>query len=236
MESTDKTARLAGLAYLLLGITSAFGLLCAPLAIGDPKALANTIASSERLFHVAIACDLFSHVCSISLVLLLYQMLKSIDKKLAGLMVILLLISVPISFMITLNDMAAQILLSDTKLLAAFTRPQLEALALVFLRLHIQGIFAVEIFWGLWLFPFGALVMKSNFFPRILGIFLVIAGIAYVVHCFVSLLLPGSKMMAYQVTTMVARAFGELPIMFWLLIKGSTYRRSLHATNVLPNA
>ena len=226
MDSTDKTARLAGLAYLGLAITSAFGLLCAPLVIGAPKALAATIASSERIFHVAIACDLAAHVCTIFLVLLLYQLLRPIDNKLAALMVILLLVSVPISFTLTLNDIAAQIFLSDARLLSAFTKSQLDALALVFLRLHIQGVFAIELFWGLWLFPFGILVARSPFLPRILGIFLVIAGFAYVAHCFVSLFWPGSQPAAYLAATMVARALGELPIMFWLLIRGATYRRS----------
>jgi len=142
-------------------------------------------------------------------------------------MVILLLVSVPISFLIAINDVAARILLSDARLLSAFAKPQLDALAMVFLRLHIHGVFAVEVFWGLWLFPFGLLVYKSSFLPRILGVLLIIAGFAYVAHSFASLLLPGHKPIAYEFATMVARAAGELPIMFWLLIKGADFKHSL---------
>jgi hypothetical protein len=228
MDSTKQTARLAGLVYLLLGIASALGILCAPLVQGDATAIADMIAASELLFRVRIVSDLIASVCGIFLVLLLYQLLKPVNEKHAALMAILLLSSVPISFAIALNDVAAQILLSDAELLSAFARPQLDALAMVFLRLHIHGVFAVEIFWGLWLVPFGLLVFKSRFLPRILGVLLIIAGFAYVAHSFTSLLLPGHRHVAYELATMVARAAGELPIMFWLLIKGADLDHALH--------
>ena len=229
MDSTKRTARLAGLAYLLLGITSAFGLLCAPLVRGDTKAIAYKIAASELLFRVSIVSDLISQVCGIFLVLLLYRLLRPVNRNHAALMVILFLVSVPISFVLALNDVAAQILLSGARSLSAFTRPQLDILAMVFLRLHINGVFALEIFWGLWLFPFGLLVFKSRFLPRALGVLLIIAGFAYVAHSLTSLLLlPGHQSIAYQSATMVARAAGELPIMFWLLIKGADFSSALH--------
>ncbi len=227
MDSTKQTARLAGLFYLLLGITSVFGLLGVPLVRGDATTIADTIAASEFFFRVAIVSDLIAGVCAIFLVLLLYQLLKPVNNELAALMAILLLVSVPISFAIALNDVAAQILLSDANFLSVFEKPQLDALAMVFLGLHSHGVFAVEIFWGLWLLPFGLLVFKSRFLPRILGVLLIIAGFAYVAHSFTSLLLPGQRYIVYEYATMVARAAGEFPIMFWLLIKGADFNRSL---------
>jgi hypothetical protein len=83
---------------------------------------------------------------------------------------------------------------------------------------------AVEIFWGLWLVPFGLLVRKSRFLPRVLGILLVIAGAAYVAHSAISLLLGGARFVLYERVTMLARAAGEFPIMLWLLIKGADPR------------
>lgn len=227
MDSTKKTARLAGLAYLLLGITTGFGLLCAPLVRGDASSIAGTIAASGLRFRVAIVSDLLANVVSIVLVLLLYQLLKPVNKQHAALMAILLLVTVPISFVITLNDVAAQMLFGGAESLSAFTKPQLDALAMAFLRLHWHGVLAVEIFWGLWLFPFGLLVFRSRFLPRTLGVLLIIGGFAYVAHSLASLLLPGQRNVAYEAATMVARAAGELPIMFWLLIKGAGADRSL---------
>jgi hypothetical protein len=63
--------------------------------------------------------------------------------------------------------------------------------------------------------------MKSRFLPRVLGILLVIAGVAYVAHSVISLLLDGPRIILYERATMLARAAGEFPIMLWLLIKGA---------------
>jgi hypothetical protein len=92
---------------------------------------------------------------------------------------------------------------------AALASPQREALGMLFLRLHTHGVLAVEIFWGLWLVPFGLLVMKSRFLPRVLGVLLVVAGGAYVAHSVLSLLLDGPRIIPYERLTMLARAAGE---------------------------
>jgi hypothetical protein len=221
MDSTKRTARLAGLAYLLLGISSVFGFVCVPLVQGDPAAIAKLITASELRFRIGIVSDLLSNVMGVLLVWLLYRLLKPVDRHLAALMAVLLLVTVPVSFIIMLTDVAAKMLLSGANFLSAFTKPQLDALAMFFLRLHVHEVFAVEIFWGLWLFPFGILVFKSRFLPRILGVFLIIAGFAYVAHSLISLLLPGPRHAVYEIATMVGRGIGELPIILWLLIKGA---------------
>ena len=109
--------------------------------------------------------------------------------------------------------------------MSAFTSEQRDALAMLFLRLHTHGVLAVEIFWGLWLLPFGLLVMRSRFLPRVLGILLIIAGAAYVAHSITSLVLAGQRFVLYERVTMLARAAGEFPIMLWLMIKGADVRR-----------
>ena len=83
----------------------------------------------------------------------------------------------------------------------------------------------MEIFWGLWLLPLGLLVMRSGFLPRVLGILLIVAGVAYAAHSIVSLLLAGQRIVLYERITMLARAAGELPAILWLVIKGADVRR-----------
>ena len=219
MNSPKQTARLAGLAYLLNGVGSALGTVCIPLVRPDVAAIAK-IAATELPLRIAFVSDLVAQASGIFLVLLLYELLKPVNRKHAAFMVVLFLPSVPISIAIALNDLAAHLLLRGDTFLSVFSRPQLDALAVVFLKLHVHGAFAAQIFWGLWLMPFGLLVYKSGFLPRVLGIFLIIAGFANVIHCFVSLLLPGPLPAAYEFATTVAMAAGELPIMFWLLIVG----------------
>jgi hypothetical protein len=160
------------------------------------------------------------------LALLLYQLLKPVHKMQAVWMAVLLVAAMPISFVVALNYVAARWLLTGAPGVAALASAQREALGMLFLRLHTHGVLAVEIFWGLWLVPFGLLVMKSRFLPRVLGILLVIAGVAYVAHSLISLLLDGPRIILYERATMLVRAAGEFPIMLWLLIKGAGARRT----------
>jgi hypothetical protein len=90
---------------------------------------------------------------------------------------------------------------------------------MVFLKLFGNGILVVQVFWGLWLFPFGVLVIRSRFLPRILGYLLIPAGLAYLAVTLTSLLFPHYR----DVVSRIAGVFqlGELPIMLWLLIMGA---------------
>jgi hypothetical protein len=133
-------------------------------------------------------------------------------------MVALVLISVAIGFVNEVNNIAALILFRGAEFLSAFDRSQLDALGMLFLRLRGQGLVVNEIFWGLWLFPFGLLVMRSGFIPRILGVLLIINGFAYVVASLTSLLAPAYANLVERIALIPAT--GELWVMLWLLIKG----------------
>ncbi len=222
MSSTKKKARIAGLLYLLLAITGVFNLIYVPSALivfGDATATANNITSSELLFRTDILSGLMSNVIFVFLVLALYRLLKDISHKQAILMVILVVISVSTGLVSSFNQIAALIILSGADFLSVFEKPQLDALAYVFLRLHSQGLQAIQIFWGLWLFPFGFLVYKSRLIPKILGVLLIIAGFAYLLSSFTFFVLPQYKAAISPFITLLE--MGELPIIFWLLIVGA---------------
>ena len=90
---------------------------------------------------------------------------------------------------------------------------------MLFLGLHGQGLFIAQIFWGLWLFPFGVLVMRSGFLPRVLGIWLTINGFAYLIISFTGLLLPRYEETVSNIA--FPALFGEVVFMLWLVIKGA---------------
>jgi Domain of unknown function (DUF4386) len=225
-EETKRLARLAGAVYVSLGLAAAFGFYHAPLVQGDLSAIAHRLTQSDVRFRIGVVSDVLSATLSVPLALLLYQLLKSVHKMQAVWMAVLLVAAMPISFVVALNYVAARWLLTGAPEVAALAGAQREALGMLFLRLHTHGVLAVEILWGLWLVPFGLLVMKSRFLPRVLGILLVIAGVAYVSHSLISLLLDGPRMVLYERVTMLARAAGEFPIMAWLLIRGGDVRRT----------
>lgn len=222
MYSKKKNARIAGLLYLLLGITGAFGIMYVPANIivaGDATASANNIIDSQLLFRLSMISNLISQTIFVFLVLSLNRLLKEINPKFAKLMVTLVTVSVPIAFLNILNLVAAQILVSGASFLTVFDADQLNAFTLLFLNLYEHGIYIVGIFWGLWLYPFGMLIIKSKFIPKIIGIFLVIGCFAYLIDSFTSLLFPEYKEIVSTII-MLPLALGEFSIIFWLLIKG----------------
>jgi hypothetical protein len=222
MNSTKKQARLAGLLYLLASIIGCFGLIYVPgklIVTGDATATATHIRASETLFRFGIASELTGFIMFIFVVLALYRLFKSVNQRHALAMAILLLVSIPISLLNVLNDIAALVLVSGADFLSVVDKGQLDALAYLFVRLHGHGFVIAQIFWGLWLFPFGILVIRSGFIPRFLGYLLFIAGSGYLASSFTSLILPAYRQLVDQFT-MVLTA-GELPIIFWLLIWGA---------------
>ncbi|OLC27411.1 MAG: hypothetical protein AUH91_02815 [Verrucomicrobia bacterium 13_1_40CM_4_54_4] len=217
MNSTKKQARVAGLLYLLASIPAPFALIYVPgtlIVSGDATATANHVRASETLFRLGIASELFGFIIFIFVVLALYRLFKAVDKKHALAMATLILISIPISLFNVLNEIAALVLASGAKFLSVFETRQLDALAYLFLRLHGQGFVVAQIFWGLWLFPFGILVIRSGFIPRVLGVLLFIAGFGNVASSFTSLFpLPYASLVDRFASALTA---AELPIIFWL--------------------
>lgn len=208
---------------MLLGVTAPIGLLYVPSKLivrGDATATADRIRESESLLRLGIGSELVHQTIVIFLVLALYRLFKPVSEKYAAMTVILgALVSVPIMFVNVLNEIAALFLVSGADYLSVFDKGQLDALAYTFVRLHGQGVEVASVFWGLWLFPFGILVIRSGFIPRALGYLMLAAGVAYLANSFTTLVLP-------QYAPQVARVamvlyFGEVPIMFWLLIWGA---------------
>jgi hypothetical protein len=132
--------------------------------------------------------------------------------------VTLVLISVPITFLNVLNEIAALTLLHGDQLGSALDTPQRDALALLFLGLHGDGVNLANIFFGLWLFPFGLLVMRSGFLPRILGALLILNGFAWVAVSLTAFLLPAYLDLVNRIA--IIPELGELWMMAYLLIKG----------------
>ena len=220
-QSQLKALRTAALLYLLMIISAPIGLLYVPSTLivpGNATATADHIRASEWLFRIGIGSELFHQAIAIFLVLALYRLFKPVNEQHAKLMVILgALVSVPIIFVNVLNEIAALILVNGADFLSVFSKSQLDALALLFLRLHEQGTEIVQIFWGLWLFPYGILVIRSGFIPRLLGVLLFIAGTGLLASSFTSLILPQFGFLFGQIAMVLD--FGEFPIIFWFFIR-----------------
>jgi hypothetical protein len=224
MNSTKKAARVAGLLYFLTSVPGVISLLYIPshfIVWGDPAATASKIAASESIFRLGIVCELTGFIGFIFVVRALYRLLAGVHKGQASLMVTLMLVSIPVSLLNVLNEFAVVALVRGADFLSVFDKPQRDAMAMLFLDLHFQGIMVAQIFWGLWLVPFGILVYRSGFLPRILGLLLIVACFGYLANSLVGFgVLPKG---------VLSRVVGqlticELPVIFWLLIRGAKDR------------
>ena len=222
MNAIKKQARTAGLLYLLLAIVAPIGLLVIPnqlVVSGDATATADRIMASGSLWRLGTALELIASIIFVFLAVALYWLFKRVNESHALLMMILALLSVPISFLSASYEIIAQSIYNGPAFLSGLEPAQLDSLGYMFLRMHTEGKGVETIFWGLWLLPFGLLVMRSGFIPRFLGVLLLVAGSGYVIGFFGPLLVPQYSSLIGQITMVLV--FGELPIVLWLVIWGA---------------
>jgi uncharacterized protein DUF4386 len=222
MHPTVKAARIAGVVYSSMVFTAPFSLLYVPgklVVRGNAAATADNILAHETMFRLSIYGDLIGQIIFIFLGIALYRLLSNVNKTWAALMVTFVLVSAAVGFLNTLNNIGALIFFRGAEFLNVFDKAQRDALGMFFIRLHSQGLTIDEIFWGVWLFPFGLLVFRSGFLPRWIGVWLMINCFGYVFLSLIGFFFPAYNDKAFLYLQPVL--FGELAIMLWLLIKGA---------------
>lgn len=222
MNETKKAARIAGLIYLSMIFVAPFCMLYVPgklIVRGNAAATAENILAHETLFRLSIVGDLIGQVVFICLGVALFRLLSGISKGWALLMLSLVLVSAAVCFLNVINDIAALILFRGGDFLVVFEKPQRDALAMFFLRLYNHGQFIAEILWGLWLFPFGLLVYRSGFIPRLIGVWLMLNCFGWIALSFTALFYIQSYNTLFGY--LQPALFGEMAIMLWFLIKGA---------------
>jgi hypothetical protein len=221
MDSTRSLARRAGLLYVLANSLAPFIYLHVPgklLVGGDALAIADRVRAAEGLLRAAILAELYGATLLLFASLAFYRLFKEVHQQTAILTAAMMLVSVPISYVNALSNIAPLILLKNPALAAVLDPGQVAAHVTFFLRLHNYGVIINQIFWGLWLFPVGALVLRSAFLPRWLAYPLFAAGTGYVLNS-IGALLPAS--MRGITPYGLILGVGEMPFMFYLLIWGA---------------
>lgn len=218
--SNKEKARTAGLLYLVVVLTGVFSLAYVPskLIVWDNAATTvNQIVKSELLFRLGIMSSLVCYVFFLLLPLALYRLLKPVHENYAKLMVILAIASVPISFVNILNKFAVLSAIKEDSL----TSEAIQSQVMFYLNQYDNGILIVQIFWGLWLFPFGYLVYKSRFLPKILGVLLIAGCFGYLINFTGNFLIPNYGEIGIARFVSLPASIGEIGICLWLLIVGA---------------
>jgi hypothetical protein len=231
MNSLKKTARVAGLLYLLLVLLGPLRLIYIPDRLfvhGNAAATVNNIAAHQLLFRLGIVVDLCGAVILVFLTLAFYRLFAGVDQNLAVQVVIFGgVMPALIYFVGVVSDLGVLTFVRGADFLSVFDTSQRDALAMLLLRLRDHQNTAAEILWGVWLIPLAVLVYRSRFLPRFLGVWLVINGIAYVIISLTGVLWPQyqGKMFDYSQPALL----GEIALMLWLVIKGAKLEASAAA-------
>ena len=226
-RSRKSLARRVGLLYLLAAFPAPFALLYVPNRLfvpGDASATADRVRASTTLLRMGVMVEFWNCVLLIFVAFALYRLFQDVDRKLAGITAVLMWVAVPIQLLNLVFDLAPLMLTTSQTYLQAFSKEQVDALAYLFLRLHANGLIVAQVFWGMWLFPWGMLAIRSGFIPKWIGAAEFFAGSGYVVASVVTITAP---QLAGAVTPFaLALGIGEVPMGIWLLIWGARDLRS----------
>ena len=221
MHSIDRSAKTAGILYLLFFITFIFastGMEDRLFVYGDAAMTIRNILANETLFRAGFVSSLLSAAFFLSAAWALYGLLKPVSRDLALLLVILNLCGVAIHCISLLGQFAVLLLTGGAGYLAVFSADQLQAAAMLSLYLYRNGFMIAQLFFGAWLFPLGYLVYRSGFLPRILGILLLLDFAGILFWFFQFFLLPDLPFLSYP--GMAVSFVAEFGLTLWLLIKG----------------
>ncbi len=212
MATTKFYSRLAGVIGVLVLASGSYAHSVNSKLIdyGDASKTAANFVASESLFRLGFVSGLFMQTIFVLYAFLLYKLLRPAGKHYAGLMLILALIPVPLFLVNQLHQFAAFLLALEGE----------QEHLMLFLDLHRHGGLIVSIFFGLWLLPLGYLVFRSGYFPKLLGILLMIGCFGYLVNFIQGFLFPGSEGTLWTNPALIVTHISEMLLMFWLLIKG----------------
>jgi Domain of unknown function (DUF4386) len=216
-------ARVAGVFYLICGMAFSFadGSVRGKLVMyGNPAATAHNIVAHELSYRLGFAADLISAVCYITVTVLLYDMFKTVNRSVSLLAAFFSLTGCTIQALSSLLHLAPLVLLGGEQYLSVFKVEQLQALALMFLKLRAQTASVYMVFFGWYCLLIGYLIFRSTFLPRILGVFMAIAGLSY--QLFLS---PPLANYLFPYVVKPAGALGELSLILWLLVMGVNTQR-----------
>jgi Domain of unknown function (DUF4386) len=186
---------------------------------GDASATVGRLMASDWLFRLGIIGDAIVFLSEIILIAILYTLLKPVNKTLALAAAFSRLAMVVMQGMNLLNYFFVLLLVSRANYLNVFEPEQLQALVLLFLNAYEDVALIWGMFFGLHTLLLGYLVYKSGYFPRILGVLVILAAFGYLIDSFGNVLLPQYNEF-YASTVVLMAIVGELSLTFWLLIKG----------------
>jgi hypothetical protein len=218
--SPQAYARTGGVLYLFIIVAGLFGEFSRESFIvsGNPAATASNIMAHESLFRLGIAAELLSYACDVAVAILLYALLKPVSKNLALLAAFFRVACDIGTGLNKVNLFAVLFLLGKADYLKAFQLPQLQTLAYLSLRLHTYGFAITLVFFAFGLLVLGYLIFRSDYFPKSIGVLLMIACPCYLINSSALFVAPQYASMTFYF--LLIPFIAEAALCLWLLVKG----------------
>jgi len=220
MSSPKTLARIAGLLYLGTSVPFVFAVQVRSRIIepADAAATVHNIRASATLFRVGLVADLVSWAGFLATALALYLLLKHANQLAAVAMVAFVAVMVAVGYSNTVNQYSAITIAMSAEYANGLGQAGANALVLMFTDVQGNGLDINELFFGLWLLPLSYLVIKSRYFPRVIGVLLIIAGLSWIGQFLVILLAPSLKGV---ISFLGVGSDAELVFIGWLLVRGA---------------
>jgi hypothetical protein len=222
MTPPKRLARIAGVLYLLVGISGGFaqGFVEPKMYVaGNAAATAGNVAANSGLVRLGVFAELVDATIFVFLAMTLYVLLRHERKSVARAMVVLVAIAATIECLNSVFEFAGLRVATDSAYAAAFGTAGSNALVLLLLDTQHYGLLIAQIFFGLWLAPLGYLVYKSGLFPKALGVVLIVGAACYLLDVVALFLVPdiGDKI---KTLVVVPSAIAEVAMVLYLLVIG----------------
>jgi len=217
-----RTGRSLGWLYVATMLPAPLNLAFLPshfLVPGDAAATAARIAAEPMLYRICTLAGLVNNILFVVLALALFRLFQEVDRSQARLLVLLVVLSAAVGLVTLVFEAGPLIVLNGKDYWSAFTKPQLDALVMGLVALRGTGLGIDSAFWGLWLLPFGILVWKSGFMPKLIGVLLIIGCVGYLMQSFTAVLWPAQVHKVFNATLPLVGP-GEIAVSLWLIVKG----------------
>jgi hypothetical protein len=217
--NVQRYARIAGALFLVSIVAGGFGEAYVPSKIvvsGDAMATAANIRNFEFLYRLGFAGFMIESLCDITLVLIMYALLKPVSRELSLLAAFIGLVGTALFAFAELFYFAPPLIIGGAGFLKTFSPDQLNALALLSLKFYGYAGMIFTAYYGMSWIIRAYLIFRSGYLPKFLGVMMAIGGLGFVVRNFLLILAP-----AYASTALLILMFpGGLLLAVWLLVKG----------------
>jgi len=217
--NVQRYARIAGVLFLVSMVAGGFGEAYVPsklIVAADAAATAANIKNFGFLYRLGFATFLIESLCDIALVVILYVLLKPVNKELSLLAAFFGLVGTALFAFAELFYFAPLLIIGGADYLKTFTPDQLNALALLSMKFYGYAGMIFTAYYGMSWIVRAYLIWNSGYLPKFLGVLMAIGGIGFVVRNFALILAP-----AYASDVFLMLMFpGGLLMTIWLLVKG----------------